>query len=264
MKKLQTKKPYLILFIPSLILGVLLITSWIKAQHLTKPWSVFASKFQGNDYRTESVPLDDKQVFIVQQKTALDLESPAKKPPLVWLQDTNDIYEIIFTGEYGDTGIWENEFKTIDIDGDKKEELITEWNLNWGGSGGFKGLVVWKYENGSITPIIGYPEDFESDRKIQVKTLDGKVLAEYPVTNLNYMARVNPGGKFYFGSFIYDIQNESHTGPHFWKLKAYKYQKDKFVIDESWNNGEEITTNEKYALSDDLTLFMDLYPYFKQ
>lgn len=228
-----------------------------------EPWRIISNKYPGNEYKTESIPLETKQIVIAQNKVSLDTESIADKPPLIWVQGTNQIYEIIFSGENGYTGIWGNEFKAIDLDGDNKKELITEWNLNWAGSGGYKGLIVWKYENGSIKPIAGYPDDFVSDRKIQVKNIAGKVIAEYPVTDMNYLTKVIHGGKLYFGWFVYDIQNESHMGPHFWKLSIYKYQQGKFAIDKSWNKGGELTSKEKYPLANDDELYQNLYSYFR-
>lgn len=257
-------KLFLVLLIPIVILFALLFLQWRRTQLINQSYLDpvrYFSKMYPEGYTTKSISFGQQEIVIVQEKPKYSDSSPLKHP-LLWVQGKNELYEIVFSGENGETGVANEKFYTADIDNDGNDELITEWDLWWGGSGGFKGLIVWRYDN-ELKPFMGYPQEFKGGRSIQVKNREGKVIAEYPVDNMNNMTKLDAYGRFYFGSFIYDLPDESHLGPHYWILSVYRENNGNLKKDISWNNGNELTTKGKYTLDNPDELFVSLLPEFK-
>lgn len=182
-------------------------------------------------------------------------------PPVVFLrneQSGEQVYEIDLVG----AGYTINtRFDVFDADSDGINEVLSEWEAHAGGSGGLKGLIVWKVdEEDGLIPLAGYPQEV-SDEAYEngfiIKDLGtGQALNLLP-TSIDFFTEYDfetEPFRLWFARYIWDPSKsgmgESHLAPHTWKLRVFKFEGDSFVVDKSWNNGKEYTTEKKIPVDE--------------
>jgi hypothetical protein len=264
-----------ILFIASIIfLGYLWLnqTKSQSSQPLTLD-QIFKDQYKGK-YLLKNEPIGDTNVIVVTSNTAPDtLEGgydpyDEKASPMIIIQDANTeelkaVYEIVFdrknTKEFNTGNIvrpQQIEFK--DIDGDNVKELITEWDIYWGGSGGLIGLAVFKQEGNTFIPVTGYPSEIiypGTDSSLLVTEKKSNNKLELPVIGTSQYEKfvdLNTDGKvdFLYASYDWLPEEEGHFGPHHWDLRAFEFKDNKYQIASWWNEGKEFKTKEKIGFED--------------
>ena len=160
----------------------------------------------------------------------------------------------------GNLCTWNERFIAFDVDNDGAEEIISEWDGYAGGSGGPRALVIWKLnKENKLIPFAGYPEEISEDKGgklMEVKDSKTGQVSNFPMASFNdfidYRFENPKSFRMLYGTFIWDFKaDESHLGYHFWELQVFKFENGAFVVDKSWNNGEEFKTKEKIPVDDE-------------
>lgn len=146
----------------------------------------------------------------------------------------------------------------VNIDDDPEDEIISEWELDWGGSGGLKSLVVFDVNGDKITPVLGYPMDLKvRDDQIIVKGLKDKGDYRFPVVvsdSFTEYSDINGDGKaeLLYGNYYWDLKDplESHFSPHPWDLSVYEFTDKGLTVSPRWNAGRVYRTNEKIGFEE--------------
>jgi hypothetical protein len=152
------------------------------------------------------------------------------------------------------------DFFKFDLDGDGRDEVISQWEADAGGSGGLLGLVAWKVDEATgLRPFVGLPGD---GGYLSVKSLEGSLSTTYPTLStwdyFKYDFSTDKVLRINVARYIWDTTptkeneyGESHSSPHIWHLSSYIFDKDRLVIDPNWNDGKEYVTDHKiYAFEE--------------
>ncbi|MFH2062280.1 MAG: hypothetical protein ABIJ43_04825 [Candidatus Beckwithbacteria bacterium] len=129
--------------------------------------------------------------------------------------------------------------------------IISEWIGHAFGSGGFRGLILWKIIDGELQAVGGYPNDedmFRADTLITVTNENNhKQQLTYPLGGMNAYStyQLNKPLELRYANMIWDPIEESHSEPHRWSLNSFIYKDGKFIRNQNWNNGEVYITKEK-------------------
>lgn len=206
---------------------------------------------------TKSIKINDSLIaFSFDNPGWQNTDSPNyNSPPIAYLlrDDSSDqVYEINFET----TAITQNErFVQNDVDGDGKDEIISEWIGHSMGAGGLKGLVIWKLDNQkNLIPLAGYPQDEDKESSFTVNDLENNEALTFPVIGRHCFTDyqlISSGFKLSLACFMWNLDaGESRGSPHIWKLQVFKFEDGQFAKDESWNNGEDYLTKEKIVADD--------------
>ncbi|MSU25990.1 MAG: hypothetical protein EXS44_01885 [Candidatus Levybacteria bacterium] len=164
-----------------------------------------------------------------------------KAAPSVIIQDLNtqkiqSLYEISFTTEASDgkfdrgNNINLYDFKPV------KDYFIGVWEINWGGSSGFKGIIIFSNKDGQIKPVAGYP--FSEDPKPSINIVDKlkNTTQSFPIvgdTDFTEVTDLNNDGKIdlLFADWKWDFdKGESHYTPRPWNLQVFELFDEKFIV----------------------------------
>ena len=110
----------------------------------------FLSEHFPNGYSSEAVKVGEDLIIYADA----DASENCDENPLVYLirqGEIKSVFEIII----GDFCVTNDKFI---VSGDL---VISEWIGSAFGSGGFRGLILWKITNGELQPVGGYPNDSE-------------------------------------------------------------------------------------------------------
>lgn len=173
---------------------------------------------------------------------------------------SNQSYEVNFRGL--NFGNYNKNFRAVDVDNDGVEEILSEWIWYGGGSDGSIGLVIWRVDDEKgLIPFAGYPLDrgleTSDSSKLEIKNLKTGEILTYPTTSFNYLIEYPldyPPFRLNYAAFIWDLSGnkpEAHFGPHFWKLSVFTFEKDRFVRDKFWNDGESYLTTKKIPVNEE-------------
>lgn len=202
-----------------------------------------------NGYSSNAVKVgEDLIVYTVSSSTNPFIDSPenydsCNKNPLVYLIKQGQI-KSVFEIKIGDFCVSNSKFIVF------KDMIISEWIGDAGGSGGLRGLILWKIINGELQAIGGYPNDsgvFGTSLIKAVNINNPEQSFSYPLGDMNaYSAYLlkNPL-ELRYAEMIWKVSEESHSSPHQWYLASYILSNNGFIRNPNWNNGETFVTKEK-------------------
>jgi hypothetical protein len=147
---------------------------------------------------------------------------------------------------------------TIDfrnIDKDPEPELVTVWEINWGGSDGTKTIVVLDKVGDTMIPIGGLDGSPEDNSHFYLTDTISNKKIEFNTTRASDYTRVadinNDGiSEILFASYHWE-QDEGHYGDHIWDLYVYELTENGKKIPSWWNEGKSYTTTSKIGFDSD-------------
>lgn len=218
-----------------------------------------------NGFITKTVKIDDSLIALSLDNAEPDYADcpTCYKPPVMYsLRDASNFYEVNFDLPC----IFNERFDLLDVDGDGKNEIVSEWMGHACGAGGLRGLVVWKLDSQKkLIPLAGYPQDKNGESKFTVKNLRNSEVSTFPEISSDCFTdyQLSPSHlKLFLSCFVWDLDaGESRNSPHIWRLQVFKFENGAFVKDESWNNGEEYLTEKKIdqPWDDDFKKLKDIF-----
>ncbi|MBU1000244.1 hypothetical protein KKE78_02515 [Patescibacteria group bacterium] len=251
-----------------LIISVGLV-SYFKQNHFTKEQTLsdFLKQQYSNKFTLKTWPFGNLLVISANSNTICCGEGSSdlfdeKATPSVIIQDLNNqkiklIYEISFKTNAADGKfdkgniIWVS--KIIKI----KDYLIAEWGIDWGGSSGLKGMVIFGTKDGQFQPIAGYPLKDDKESSIDVTGKNSNKKYSFPITgdsNFSEMRDLNNDGTLdlLFADWKWDSEKgESHYQARPWNLQVFELVDNKFRAAEWWNKGEAYKTPENIGYFDE-------------
>ena len=138
----------------------------------------------------------------------------------------------------------------------KGDLLIAEWGINYGGSSGLKGFVLFGVKDEQLLPLTGYP--FDASKKSSINLTDELTSKKFsfPITgdsNFSEITDMNKDGRLdlLFADWKWDLENgEAHYVPRPWNLQVFELVDNKFIIAKWWNKGEVYKTPEDIGYSE--------------
>lgn len=193
--------------------------------------------------------INQKQVIIAHHALAPNDDGVETLKPQIFIDGSCQTNTIQFNGESGDQGVSLHKAFIQNVDTDDQDELVTEWILNWGGSGGYKALIVWDVGD-QITPVLGLPT-MPASRNVLVMDVDGNQVFSAPATDMYAFTHIDPTTKrLYFAAPKYD-QSVPHFDPQPWEISVYKLNgNNTYEFDANWNNGTPLHITDRYSIDD--------------
>lgn len=258
-------------FILSFNLGVVAsyhrILDWVLGGNVTSVGQIFSEQFN-DSYKVVFERIGDTNIFIASSNISAFNESEdiyrydEKASPLIITQNAgtkeiNAIYEISFKREKNpdyNSGniIFPKTIEFKDINGDSKKELVTVWEISWGGSGGVMGMAIFEENDGFFIPVTSYPKKISLQgyemilteevlkNQIAVSAIGSNVYTN--LTDLNNDKKP----EFLYGDFEWQA-GEGHLGEHLWNLQVFELKNNKYQIADWWNKGKTFKTSKKYS-----------------
>lgn len=241
----------------------------------------FLGQQYSNNFTLKTLPIGNFLVSSANSNTTCCGEGTtgsfdSKATPAIITQDLKSqkiksIYEVSFTTNAADGKFNKGNIIQISAITQVKDYLVAEWSINYGGSGGLKGLVIFGNKNGQFQPITGYP--FPNNPKSSINLIDKLSNKKYafPITVDTYFSEVrdlNKDGKldFLFADWKWDLKNgEAHYESRPWNLQVFELVNSKFRVAKWWNKGEIYKTPEDigYTESDNARINQIFYEKFK-
>ncbi|OGE65837.1 hypothetical protein A3H85_00055 [Candidatus Daviesbacteria bacterium RIFCSPLOWO2_02_FULL_40_8] len=226
----------------------------------------FLSQEYNNKFTLRTWPIENFLVSSANSSTYCCGENSVdpfdeKATPSVIVQNLSDqkirsIYEISFTTSATDGKFDKGNIIYLSDEKQIKEYFVAEWNIDWGGSAGLKGMAIFGNKDGQFQPISGYPfpNDFKSSINITDKLSNKKY--SFPITgdsNFSEVTDLNNDGKLdlLYADWKWDFEKgESHYQSRPWNLQVFELVANTFRVAEWWNGGEIYRTPENIGYSD--------------
>lgn len=245
------------------------ISDWVLGKNITSIGEIFSEQFN-NKYIVTAEHIGNIDVFVAYSNTspnslAEDADPYDKKAsPLIIVQDSQNkkikrIYEISFNSEenhnnYSGNIISPKRVEFIDLDGDLSKELLTEWTMSEGGSGGLVGMIAFKKEGDDLFPSLAYPTKVATPiekasmrltEKVENKILEGPIIGRSEFTKLTDL-NGDKKPEFLYGNYEW-LVGEAHFGEHYWNLQVFELKDGKYQNANWWNGGKTLKTSKKYG-----------------
>jgi len=200
----------------------------------------FLSKRFKNGYKVKAVKIENSLVAYVD---FIESYETCGKDPLVYLTENGSV-KSVYKVHISDFCVFNDKFL---VSGNL---IISEWIGTAGGSGGYRGLILWKIVDGELQPVGGFPNDsdvFKTETFISATNENSQQQFSYPLGSMNgYSAyQLKNPLELWYANMIWKVDEESHAAPHFWNLYSYSLNNNVFSRNQSWNNGETYITKEK-------------------
>lgn len=216
------------------------------------PSSLFVRYPDG--FITKTVRIDDSFIalsFDNDKRVYADCPSLFKSPIMYLSGDVSNSYEFL-VGRDLHFNVFNERFDLLDVNGDGKNEIVSEWSGNGCGSSGLKGLVIWKLDSqNKLIPLAGYPKDKNEESSFIVKNLKTDKVTAFPEITTDCFTDYQLSSSNYnltIGCPIWNLEaEESHNDPHIWRIRVYRFENGSFIKDESWNNGKDFITEKKIS-----------------
>lgn len=242
-------KKFVILAICIALLSILYISKKQLTCHPELPDSLTL-----NQYLVNSHPVTIAHQQLLPNDDGIELEIPR-----IFIDGRCPTYRVKFDGESGDQGVSLHQAYSQDTDQDDQDELVTEWLLNWGGSGGYKAIIVWEVGD-QLTPAFGLPPA-PATRNVIVSIANDTQIFSAPATDMYAFTYIDSDTqKLFFALPQYDW-TIPHFDPQAWELSIFKLENSRYVVDEAWNHGEPLLTIDRLSI-DDPELKTKILPLF--
>lgn len=261
-----------------LIVFIGLIFYFVKNQGQKKdPIISFLNQQYSNKYLVKSYVIGNFFVISANSNTSCCGENSIdsfdeKATPAVIIQDLNSqkiksIYEIDFITNAADGKFNKGNIIHLSDATQVKNYFVEQLDINWGGSGGLKGMIVFGNINGQFQPITGYPLAERTDMSINVTDKISSKKYSFPITgdsNFSEVRDLNNDGipDLLFADWKWNLENgESHYVPRPWNLQVFELVNNTFRVAKWWNKGEVYKTPENigYSEADTYTLRQIFY-----
>lgn len=256
-KKVMEKKQTSIFLLLVFIAGLSFYFGKNQGQKEQVLFSLLRQQYNDN-FTAKTFPLGNFLITNAYTNTTFfdDGHLDKKATPRLIVQDLKipkieSIYEVSFTNNEDENSgnmIYENK---VEI---KKDLLVAQWTISYGGSGASKGLVVFGNQDGYLKPILGYP--FPNDSKSTINLTDKLNNKKYafPITDDSHFSEVrdlNNDGRpdLLFADWKFE-KGQYHYQPRPWNLQVFELVDNKFRIAKWWNKGEVYKTSENIGYNE--------------